>query len=158
MGDPDVEAAHEEEDRRETAGAAIQRLQTELAETRARAWEGVKHRAQLAGRACRLEEELALLRAVVKRAQEAWEQYTGADPDVYGAPPELAEWMAAWDELRELDVSPTMGLTGSTEGAAHGSDADGRSSAVERPTRRRGAGGDLAAGPPHETPTMGGES
>lgn len=48
------------------------------------------------------------LRAVVRRAQEAWALHVADDPDEYdGTSPALIEWMAAWEALRALDVGPT---------------------------------------------------
>jgi hypothetical protein len=52
------------------------------------------------------------LRAVVRRAQEAWALHVADDPDEYdGTSPALIEWMAAWEALRALDVSPVEEAT-----------------------------------------------
>lgn len=44
------------------------------------------------------------LRAIVKRVQDAWREYTAADLDEDDSAPAAQEWMAAWDALRGFDV------------------------------------------------------
>jgi hypothetical protein len=87
------------------------------------------------------------LRAVVRRAQEAWVKHVEHDHDDE-SDPSLDEWMAAWDELRALDVSGDTGDKDSTEGGPHQATGGAGSPALEHPTDERVAGAGKHSGDP----------
>lgn len=100
---------------RKDAEAERDRLQAELAETRTKAWEGLKFRAELAGRASRLEEERDRLQPIVDALRgylQANELFNDDDDDEPGLTERYDAMVNNWTHLRllldELDRSPDV--------------------------------------------------